>query len=90
MAQMNTGRRSSYSCWASLCGTKGESCSGLDGEGSMGESMGETSKVGVLISTSVILNGGLCGKGDISIMSMAGAGDDEGNGGVVIVSSIYS
>jgi hypothetical protein len=56
----------------------------------MGESMGETSKVGVLISTSVILNGGLCGKGDISIMSMAGAGDDEGNGGVVIVSSIYS
>lgn len=33
--------------------------------------------------------GFLCGRGDISITSIAGAGEDDGRGGVVIMSSIY-
>ncbi len=38
--------------------------------------------VGDVISICV-KNGALCGKGDISIVSIVGAGEDEGNGGVV-------
>ena len=34
----------------------------------------------------LIANGGLCGSGDISIASCAGPGEDEGMGGVVVLS----
>ena len=51
----------------------------------MGVSMGVISIVGVLSSASKTLNGGLCGNGDISMISIAG---EEVSGGVVIASSI--
>ena len=35
-------------------------------------------------------NEGVWGNGDISMTSIAGAGEDDGRGGVVIVSSLYS
>lgn len=74
----------SYSVRFSFCSI-GESCNGL-GAPRIGESM---SKLGDLSSVSLATaNDGLCGNGDISITSMAGAGED-GKGGVVMVSSIY-
>lgn len=73
----------------------GESCSGLGApRETMGESIGEHSNVGVLILgvsipvSFVTTNEGLCGNGDISIISIAGAGEEDGIGGVVIISSI--
>lgn len=47
--------------------------------------MEEISIVGVRSSASRTLNGGLCGNGDISMISNAG---EEDSGGVVIASSI--
>lgn len=73
----------------------GESCSGLGApRETMGESIGEHSSVGVLTLGVAIpvsfetTNEGLCGNGDISMISIAGAGEEDGIGGVVIVSSI--
>lgn len=79
----------SYSRRFSFCSI-GESCSGLGALVRIGESIGESPNLGVLISESLeTTNEGLCGKGDISMTSIAGAGEDDGSGGVVIVSSIY-
>ena len=84
----------SYSCRFSFC-SMGESCSGLGApRDTMGESIGEHSSVGVLTlgvampGSFETTNEGLCGNGDISITSIAGAGEEDGIGGVVIVSSI--
>ena len=73
------------SFWA----TKGESCR-AEKDGRTGVSIGEQSNVGEWISTSGALKEGLWGSGDMSMTSMPGAGEDEGRGGVVIDSSIYS
>lgn len=57
----------------------------------IGESVAEESGVGEFRSRStsvVTMKGGLCGKGDMSMVSMAGAGDDDGSGGVVMDSSL--
>lgn len=81
--------RTSYSCAFSLGGSNGESCKGLGAAG-VGGSADEISTDGVFKFDSLdTANGGLCGNGDISMISIAGAGDDEGRGGVVIASSIY-
>lgn len=59
----------------------------------MGDSVEGLSTVGVLRLASLVTArwyGGLCGNGDISIISTPGAGEDDGSGGVVIVSSIYT
>lgn len=42
--------------------------------------------VGVAVSLET-RNEGLCGNGDISMTSIGGAGEEEGNGGVVMASS---
>lgn len=55
----------------------------------VGESIGVHSEVGDRTSSSVVtMYAGLCGSGDISMTSIGGAGEDDGNGGVVITSSI--
>lgn len=67
-------------------GTEGESSNGLG----MGESTDKSSVPGVMISISFVIEyGGLCGRGDISMISIAGAGEEDGRGGVVMLSSIY-
>jgi hypothetical protein len=79
----------SYSCVTSLWGSNGDSCKGERAAGRR-ESVDELSTVGVLMLGSfVAANGGLCGNGDISMISIAGAGEDDGSGGVVIISSLY-
>jgi hypothetical protein len=51
----------------------------------------DSSGVGGWITTSVVrVYGSLWGRGDISIMSMVGAGEDDGKGGVVMTSSVNS
>ena len=35
------------------------------------------------------MNGALCGRGDMSIESLTGPGDEEGRGGVVVLSAVY-
>lgn len=42
-----------------------------------------------MLGSFVAANGGLCGNGDISMISIAGAGEDDGSGGVVIISSLH-
>jgi hypothetical protein len=55
------------------------------------KSVDETSGVGDNSSISAVnVKGILCGNGDISIMSMFVAGDEDKRGGVVIVSSANS
>lgn len=55
----------------------------------MGESM-DWSNSGDFTSVVVLAtNGGLCGNGDMSMASEAGAGEDDGSGGVVIACSAW-
>lgn len=79
----------SYSIKFSFC-NMGESWRGLGAPDPIGESIiGEKFVDGVFISQSrETMNDGLCGNGDISMTSIGGAGDEERNGGVVIMSSI--
>lgn len=68
----------------------GESCKGLGvGKEALAD---DTSAVGDSTSRSVIRELGiLCGRGDMSMTSIAAAaGDEEGSGGVVMVSSLVS
>lgn len=53
---------------------------------SFGTSKPPSSTGGALVV--LIPNGGLCGRGDISIASCAGPGEDEGMGGVVVLSGL--
>ena len=62
-------------------------CSELSGgakKGSFGTSKPPSSMGGALVV--LVANGGLCGSGEISIASCAGPGEDEGMGGVVVLS----
>lgn len=73
----------SYSCRPSFEFTSGDSSNGLGAAEIIGVSI-EESREGDSSSTSLTSpNAGLCGKGDISIASIMGAGE-EGSGGVVI------
>lgn len=57
----------------------------------MGESIGLPTGEGDGKSISLVTTkAGLCGRGDISIMSIAGAGEDGGKGGVVMTLSTGS
>ena len=67
----------------------GEACRGLGAADIRGDSMGVQSRLGDSTSTSVVMiYAGLCGNGDNSMTSIAGAGDEEGSGGVVITLSV--
>lgn len=67
----------------------GDASRGLGAADVMGESIGVPSGDGECTSSSaVMMKAGLCGSGDISITSIDGAGEDDGNGGVVITSSV--
>jgi hypothetical protein len=69
-------------------GSTSKSWDGLDT--SIIEVAGDNSAAGESNSMSVFSEKGtLCGNGDISIESTGGAGEDEGRGGVVIISSQY-
>lgn len=71
----------------------GVSIKGVVAVENIGESVDEESGVGEFRSRStsvVTMKGGLCGNGDMSMASIAGAGDDEGSGGVVMASSIWT
>ena len=66
------------------CGNWNAGASIGDGSDSIEESDGVSSGVGDCSSISMVrLKAGLCGRGEISIESLVGNGDDEGTGGVV-------
>ena len=67
--------------------------SGDDGRGELVSifiSIVDTTGVGESISALKLENGALCGRGDISIESFPGPGDDDGRGGVVVCSATVS
>lgn len=77
----------SYSA-AAVGASIGDASRGLGAADVMGESIGVPSGDGECTSSSVVMKAGLCGSGDISMTSIDGAGEDDGNGGVVITSSV--